>query len=97
MQEEYSNTSFMVTNTHTFPPWGTLAQSMVSTTLVLYTLFLDIQSELEMMLTSTVRSLVLGSSLAALVVPNPVTVATEFTAGLEVGDGRHTGEIGPRG
>ena len=41
--------------------------------------------------------LVLGSSLAALVVPNPVTVATEFTAGLEVVAGRHTGEIGPRG
>ena len=65
--------------------------------MVLYTLFLDMQSELEMMLTSTVRSLVLGSSLSALVVPNPVTVATEFTAGLEVGDGRHTGEIAPRG
>ena len=65
--------------------------------MVLYTLFLDMQSELEMMFTSTVSSLVLGSSLSALVVPNPVTVATEFTAGLEVGDGRHTGEIAPRG
>jgi hypothetical protein len=50
-----------------------------------------------MMFTSTVSSLVLGSSLSALVVPNPVTVATEFTAGLEVVDGRHTGEIAPRG
>ena len=41
----------------TFPPCGTLAHSMVSNTLVLYTLFLDMQSELEMMLTSTVSSL----------------------------------------
>merc|ERR1711892_568626 len=65
-----------------FPPCGTLAHSMVSTTLVLYTLFLDMQAELEMMFTSTVRSLVLGSSLAALVVPKPVTVATEPTGGL---------------
>ena len=41
-----------------FPPCGTLAHSMVSTTLVLYTLFLDMQAELEMTFTSTVRSLI---------------------------------------
>ena len=37
----------------------------------------------------------LGLSLVGLVVPKPVTVATEFKAGLLLGDGRHTGAMGP--
>ena len=67
----------------------------MSTTLLLYTLFLDLQSELEMMFTSTVSSLVLGWSVSALVVPNPVTVATELTGVLYVVGGRQIDDIGP--
>ena len=37
----------------------------------------------------------LGFSLLGLVVPKPVTVATEFTTGLLLGAGRHTGAMGP--